>query len=72
MAAVVTGAPGTDGLSLSLRTDTRFQTTPGVLKYLLGLGVLVGLAGMVAGRGDGTGGRSRVPVGRGCARSTRW
>jgi len=51
----VTGAPGTDGLSLSLRTDTRFQTTPSVLKYLLGVGVLVGLAGMVAGawRRDG-------------------
>ena len=55
VAAVITGAPGTDGLSLSLRTDTRFQTTPGVLKYLLGLGVLVGLAGMAAGawRRDG-------------------
>ena len=55
VAAVVTGAPGTDGLSLSLLTDTRFQTTPGVLKYLLGLGVLVGLAGVVvdAWRRDG-------------------
>ncbi|PVZ09513.1 arabinosyltransferase domain-containing protein [Actinomycetospora cinnamomea] len=47
VAAVLTGAPSTEGLSLALRTDTRFQTTPGVLKVLLGLGVLVGLAGMV-------------------------
>ncbi|MHC1561828.1 arabinosyltransferase domain-containing protein [Actinomycetospora sp. C-140] len=55
VAAVVTAAPGTDGLSLTLRTDTRFQTTPTVLKMLLGLGVLLGLAGMVvaAWRRDG-------------------
>ncbi|MFC5141760.1 arabinosyltransferase domain-containing protein [Actinomycetospora rhizophila] len=47
VAALVAGTPTTDGLSLSLRTDTRFQTTPGVLKDLLGIGVLLGLAGMV-------------------------
>ncbi|MDD7966400.1 arabinosyltransferase domain-containing protein [Actinomycetospora lemnae] len=47
VAAVVTGAPGTDGLSLSLQTDTRFQTTPSAVKTLLGVGVLLGLAGMV-------------------------
>ncbi|GAA4801239.1 arabinosyltransferase domain-containing protein [Actinomycetospora chlora] len=47
VAAIVAGTPGTDGLTVSLRTDTRFQTTPSVWKYLLGLGVLLGLAGMV-------------------------
>ena len=53
VAAVITGAPGTDGLSLALRTDTRFQTTPSVLKLLLGLGVLLGLAGMVVAAAHG-------------------
>ncbi|GAA4919633.1 arabinosyltransferase B/arabinosyltransferase C [Actinomycetospora succinea] len=47
VAALVAGTPGTDGLSVSLQTDTRFQTTPSVVKDLLGIGVLLGLAGMV-------------------------
>ncbi|MDD7940936.1 arabinosyltransferase domain-containing protein [Actinomycetospora lutea] len=47
VAALVAGTPTADGLSVSLRTDTRFQTTPSVLKTLLGVGVLLGLAGMV-------------------------
>ncbi|GAA4867549.1 arabinosyltransferase domain-containing protein [Actinomycetospora straminea] len=47
VAAVTTQAPGTDGLSLRLQTDTRFQTTPSAVKTLLGVGVLLGLAGMV-------------------------
>ena len=47
VAAIVPGAPG--GVAVSLRTDTRFQTTPGALKIALALGCVLGLAGMVAG-----------------------
>ena len=64
VAAVLTGAPGTDGLSLDLRTDTRFQTTPSVLKLLLGLGVLLGLAGMVVAAVRGRSWRAGRPAGR--------
>ena len=57
VAALVAGTPGTDGLSLSLQTDTRFQTTPSAEKVMLGIGVLLGLAGMVVAvwRRDGRG-----------------
>lgn len=44
VAALVPGAPG---VQVSLRTDTRFQTTPSTLKLVLAAGVLLGLAGMV-------------------------
>lgn len=46
VAVIATDAPTTTGLRVDLRTDTRFETTPSVLKIGLGVGCLLGLAGV--------------------------
>ena len=49
VSALVTDAPTTAGLRVDLRTDTRFETTPTPFKIALGVGVVLGLAGVLAG-----------------------
>ena len=48
VSALWTAAPSTAGLAVALRTDTRFQTTPSALKWALGAGVVLGVAGVAA------------------------
>lgn len=61
VAGLFTAAPSTAGLAVTLRTDTRFQTTPTLLKWLLGAGCLLGLAGVLVGARLADGRPVRLP-----------